>query len=389
MRYKRATAWVFTMFSILVLILFSVNRSGPTVETPTLILRNWHPDGGFHFNISLINHALYACEKSNHKLVVLLDSGLYKEDRSHFIADNPYYNKYDWFSYYFEPINQTDQPLSFWKKCVNRSPSIKSITPSELKQPMLDTPSYKYATLKAFTYASIENFYTLENDKDHYHRTFHRIWHQYFKLRPHIQQMVDDFKRKHDFANKYVITLHYRGTDKYNNKHGYEDDAEHPPYEFCSALVKKVIKNSGYALSDIITFIATDEQPFIAHMQQANINAVFTEAIRSSVSTSGLEIEGYTKDSSVDSKRYNALIAQSVHRGMQEKSNYIKGRDVLIDAILLGSGNIFIKSRGNVSNQASWIGGSQMESIDLVDAFNAYKKESLSGNDWRTIYDDL
>jgi hypothetical protein len=58
-----------------------------------------------------------------------------------------------------------------------------------------------------------------------------------------------------------------------------------------------------------------------------------------------------------------------------------------VDAILLGSGNIFIKSRGNVSNQASWIGGPKMESLDLVDEFNAYKKRSISGDDWRMIYD--
>lgn len=74
---------------------------------------------------------------------------------------------------------------------------------------------------------------------------------------------------------------------------------------------------------------------------------------------------------------------------MPDKSNYIKGRDVLVDAILLGSGNIFIRSRGNVSNQASWIGGPAMESIDLVNEFNAYKKKSGSSDDWKTIYDDL
>ena len=116
-------------------------------------------------------------------------------------------------------------------------------------------------------------------------------------------------------------------------------------------------------------------------MRQANVNAIFIDAIRSSVNTSGLEVEGYAKEGSPDSVKYNALIAQSVHRGMQDKSNYIKGRDVLVDAILLGSGDVFIKSRGNVSRQAVWIGGPQMESIDLVNEFNAYKKKNQSGDD--------
>jgi hypothetical protein len=82
---------------------------------PKVILRNFNAKAGFHDNIYCINHALYACEQSKRELVVLLDSGLYKEDRPHFIADNPYYNQYDWLSYYFEPINQTDSPLRYWK----------------------------------------------------------------------------------------------------------------------------------------------------------------------------------------------------------------------------------------------------------------------------------
>ena len=396
MHHRKVASWIFVTLCIMMLSIFFAIRTSNYVETPTLLLRNWHPNGGFHFNIAIINHAISACEKSNHKLVVLLDSGLYKEDRPHFMADNPYYNKFDWFSYYFEPINQTDKPLPDWKKWVDHNPSMKSITPSELKQPMLgSTLSYKRRIApKTFTYASIENFYGIENGEDKYVEEFHRIWHQYFRLRPHIQEMVDDFKHEHDFANKYVITFHYRGTDKYNNKHGYEDDAEHPPYEFCSALVKKIIKKSGRPLRDVVTFVATDEQPFIEHMKKENVNAVFTDAIRSSVSTSGLDMDFSRCEQgeinvTQEGKVYNELIKQSVHRGMQDKSNYIKGRDVLVDAILLSSGNVFIKSRGNVSNQASWIGGPQMESVDLVDAFNAYKKKSQSGEDWRTIYDDL
>jgi hypothetical protein len=115
---------------------------------------------------------------------------------------------------------------------------------------------------------------------------------------------------------------------------------------------------SGCQLSDVITFIATDEQPLIEHMKKAGVTAVFTNAIRSNMSTSGLNLdfsrcEHGVIDDTPESKIYNELITQSVHRDMQDKSNYIKGRDVLVDAILLGSGNVFIKSRGNVNNQAA------------------------------------
>ncbi|MHA7877611.1 MAG: O-fucosyltransferase family protein [Bacteroidota bacterium] len=373
--------------------LFVVYNGDYPSGAPKVVIRNFNPQAGFHYNIYCINHALQACERTKRELVVLLDSGLYQENRPQFIAENPYHNAYDWFSYYFEPINQTNKPLRYWHQWTKYNPLMSSISPLQLKRP---TSEKVVASYKRGCPVQTFDFYSLDHDanRDTRDQEFHRIWHQYFKLRPHIQQMVDEFKRKHDFANKYVITLHYRGTDKYGHKDGNEDGPEHPPYEFCAALVKKIIKNSGRPHSDIVTFVATDEHAFIEHMKKADVNAVFIDAIRSNINTSGLDLDfSQCKqgviDSTPESKIYNELITQSVHRGMQEKSNYIKGRDVLIDAILLGSGNIFIKSRGNVSNQASWIGGPQMESIDLVDAFNAYKKKSPSGKDWRTIYDDL
>ena len=351
--------------------------------SPKVIIRNFNPQAGFHYNIYCINQALYACEQSNRELVVLLDSGLYQENRPQFQADNPHHNHYDWFSYYFEPINQTNRPLSYWKRWVNRNPFMQSIDPSQFKQPTLNkmTSYMRGCPVQTFDYHSLDH----SSNRATRDQEFHRIWHQYFKLRPHLQKMVDDFKHEHDFANKYVITLHYRGTDKYGHKEGNEDDPEHPPYEFCSALVKKMIKKSGHSFSDIITFVATDEQPFMQHMIEAGVNAVCIDAIRSNINTSGLSLDfSQCKQGVIDdtpeSKVYNDLITQSIHRGMQDKSNYIKGRDVLVDAILLGCGNIFIKSRGNVSNQASWIGGPQMESIDLVNEFNAYKKKSPLGN---------
>ncbi|HAN49686.1 MAG TPA: hypothetical protein DCQ08_01475 [Amoebophilaceae bacterium] len=253
--------------------------------------------------------------------------------------------------------------------------------PADLQPVLAHTALWmKGCSIKVFNAASLDTSLSIE----HRAQEFHRIWYQYFKLRPHIQKMVDDFKRKHDFANKYVITLHYRGTDKYDHSAGSEDGPEHPPYEFCSALIKKIIKRSGRPLSNVVTFITTDEQPFIEDMKKENVNAVFTDAIRSNMNTSGLNLD-FSRcaqgviDSTPESKIYNELITQSVHRGMQDKSNYIKGRDVLVDAILLGSGNVFIKSRGNVSNQASWIGGPKMESLDMVNEFNACKKKSASG----------
>ena len=47
-------------------------------RAPTIVLRNFNPQAGFHCAIYSINHAFHACEQSGrHKLVVCLDSDLY------------------------------------------------------------------------------------------------------------------------------------------------------------------------------------------------------------------------------------------------------------------------------------------------------------------------
>lgn len=175
------------------------------------------------------------------------------------------------------------------EKWAARHPLARSITASELKLPVPEHAGLltRKHTARVFNRSSIDIFLSIE----HRDQEFHRIWYKYFKLRPHIQQIVDDFKHKHDFANKYVIALHYRGTEKYDHKQGSENGPEHPPYEFCAALVKKTIKKSGRPLSDVVTFVATDEQPFVDYMKEAEVNAVFIDAIRSNTSTSDLNMD--------------------------------------------------------------------------------------------------
>lgn len=66
------------------------------------------------------------------------------------------------------------------------------------------------------------------------------------------------------------------------------------------------------------------------------MSAVFIDAIRSDVNTSGLDPTASGND---QNSIYHRLSTQSIHLGMPDKSNYIKGLDVLVDAVLLRSGN--------------------------------------------------
>lgn len=120
------------MLSAMMLVTCIERGNGAPSAPKNVIVRN-HRDGGFFANIPIVTHLIHTCERSKQKLVILLDSGLYQEGWSHFTADNPCYNKYDWFSCYFEPINQTNKPVSYWEKWVTWHPLAQVITPNDLK----------------------------------------------------------------------------------------------------------------------------------------------------------------------------------------------------------------------------------------------------------------
>ena len=359
---------------------------------PTIILTYHCHDSGFFYNIYQLQGALYLREKAreagkNYQLVVLYNRGAYKEDRAAFTKNNPCYNPYDWFSYFFESINDTNKPLSYWHDWLADHPRAKPIMGQDFDRQLADDDVF------IFNRDSSESFVAgrwPSRDLE-----FPRLWRDYIKVRPHIQKRVDDFKRKHDFAGHYVIGIHYRGTDKVADAAGNEDDPQHLPYAFCQALVEKAALMSPHPTDKVLVFVASDEQPFIDFMQRHSKFKVVAVpgALRSNISTSGMEND-FSKCSFGDlkapnSKRYHQLIKASIHRGMPGKSNYVKGYDVLIDAMLLGSADCLLRSRGSVSNQAFWIlGGFEGGKIciDMVSEFDTYKKMSKSGKDWQTIY---
>ena len=142
----------------------------------------------------VIENALFACEQSKHlKLVVLFDSGLYKEDRPQYTAENPYYNKHDWFSYCFEPINQTSKSLTYWKKWIDSAAGLTPLLAKEINN------AAALSKVKVFDFYSLKS---MEKAFPSRYSSFSRIWKQYFKPRPHVKKMVEAFKQKHDFALK-------------------------------------------------------------------------------------------------------------------------------------------------------------------------------------------
>jgi hypothetical protein len=336
-------------------------------QSPTVVLQNWNPEAGFHYMAGFcVLNALFTIEKSQgHNLVVLFDSGLYKEDRPEFIAENPFYSSIDWFSYYFEPINQTSKPLSYWKEFVNKNTAaIKSADLEKLQKEIIPNSVYR------FDRTSIHGVDTGPDRR----KTFNRLWRKYFRVRPHIKKLENDFKQKHGFSKKYVIAVHARLTDKWPSKSGTEDNPSRPPKGFWTHLIREEIAKSGRQLKDVLVFVASDEQPFVDYMKTQDFEAVSIRAIRSHVDTAGMEMDTSKCEkgilSSPECRKYNELIDASVHRGMKKKSNYAKGLDVLLAVLLLSSGDVILRSRGSVSNSAEWFSNSSTKIVDVTDVYN-------------------
>ncbi len=98
-------------------------------------------------------------------------------------------------------------------------------------------------------YPGISPIFFFKDREEAYH-----LIQKYIHFRPHIQEKIEQFKQDY-FQDKFVIGLHYRGTDA---------PASSPPYEVCLKEVQKTIDALG--VSDYKIFIASDEQPFIDYM---------------------------------------------------------------------------------------------------------------------------
>jgi len=360
-----------TLIGLLVCLILNQCRKPAQSEecSPTLILRNWNPQAGFHYMAGFcVLNALLATERvKGLKLVVLLDSGLYKEDRLGFRAANKCYNSMDWFSYYFEPINQTSKPLVYWKNFVAQyGKRLPPASAALLQQP--------HALQRNSVYLFDRHLLNAVNPDGDRRKTFHRLWKKYFRVRPHVQRLANDFKRKHGFESKYVVAVHARLTDKWPSKSGTEDFPSRPPKDFWAHLVRDQIAKSNRNPRDVLVFVASDEQPFVDYMKRQNFAVVSIDAIRASVDTSGMKLATEQCDQGVmttaDCRKYNELIDASVHRGMKDKSNYVKGLDVLLDVLLLACGDVILRSRGSVSNSAEWFSKPTTKIVDVTDVYN-------------------
>ena len=142
---------------------------------------------------------------------------------------------------------------------------------------------------------------------------------RYIRPKPHISDKVETYVRE-IFQDAFVIGIHYRGTDKYQ-------EAPVVPYERVREAVLEAIRAAMPVRYKL--FLATDEQAFLDYML-AEFPGVLTYR---------------TMFRSIDGNPTHWI----------DKSNHDKGEDAVIDCILLSRVNVLIRTASNLSLCSTYI----------------------------------
>ena len=142
---------------------------------------------------------------------------------------------------------------------------------------------------------------------------------KYIRIKSDIQSKIDKVI-KESFAGKYIIAVHYRGTDK-------KSEAPRTKYDKVLGAIKEQIEKLD---QDYRIFIATDEQGFLDYSKKQFPDRViyYEHATRSKDST-------------------------PVHLN-KKNSPYSNGEEAIIDALLLSKGNILIRTSSNLSRWSTY-----------------------------------
>jgi len=138
---------------------------------------------------------------------------------------------------------------------------------------------------------------------------------KYISVKGKIEDKADEFVKK-KFKSKFVIGVNYRGTDK-------KCEAARLPYETVKAAVLNVMNNLNIKQDgNFAIFVATDEEQFLDYMiDEFEEHVVYTKAFRSS----------------------NEV---PVHL---HKENYEKGKQAVIDCLLLSKCDYLVRTSSSLS----------------------------------------
>ncbi len=254
---------------VVIFLLLAVSSSFSLFGKDSIILRS-KPHGMF----SMFHFVLYFLQEYERNTidgfrVDFAKTGLYYEE-----GCGP-----NWWEYYFEPIHLGNCDLAT----------------------IIEEDTYVDPN-------TIEFCNTLERNHD--------LVEKYIKVKCHVLQKVDEFQ-KNRFEDKYVIGVHYRGTDKLFH------EAPRVAYENALESIHKVIDLIPEG-RDYRIFVATDELPFLQFLQYRFLKKVIYCKLKRSTDGTPLHLN-------------------------QDRNPYQAGEEALIDALLLSRADFLIRTSSNLS----------------------------------------
>lgn len=261
------------MIKKLAIIFFSLASTNLQTQD-FLILKNQHGNGLFSVFMEALG-GLHAYEQHQLKglSVDFATFGLYYDRRR-----GP-----NWWTYYFEPLHVGE---------VIEANSFTELSPIS-------------GTHVEFCYSKEEN---------------QNLIAKYIRIKPDILKEVSHFAQIH-FREKFVVGVHYRGTDKTVDPVTCE--APRVSYDkVAEAVTEQISRLEG---TPYIIFVATDEEAFLQYMLGCFANRIcFNEkAARSK--------DGYPP------------------HHLPERNRYESGKNALIDCLLLSKSDILIRTSSNLS----------------------------------------
>jgi SAM-dependent methyltransferase len=242
----------------------------PSIKKKCFVINNIHPyQGFFSLFLTVINYLnLFDTQDICGLTVDFQNQGLYYEP-----AFGP-----NWWGYYFEPLNLG----------TSEGAIIDYSSPFETGR-----ISYLGET-------------GLSRDR------VNELISKYIRVKPEIQNLVDQFAAE-KFSGKYVIGVHYRGTDKF------QYDSNSISYEDLSSSIQNFVNEKG--LKDYVIYLATDEDACLNYMRQIfQEKLLFQDCLRSSDKT-------------------------PIHYFNQKNTSpYKLGKEAMIDCLLLSKSNHLIRT---------------------------------------------
>lgn len=200
----------------------------------------------------------------------------------------------DWFKYFFKNNLLDDY---FFNKFSNRKIFISKI--KDLNE--LGLPSKI-------------NYQNMTLDHANY------LFFKYFSIKEEILEYVENYIER-NFENKKTLGVHYRGTDK-------KGEASQITYEYCFKAIEKFLEiNPEYGT----LFVSTDENGFLLYLKNKKISAELF----------------YHEDMvrSVDNK--------PLHYNYENIDNYLKGKEALVNCLILSKCDFLIRTSSFLSGWAS------------------------------------